>query len=376
MIMTRSHYRTRIHYDYHDLEEDRLPSFAHSQHLSAIPHKTQIQCQHSAVCDQRSLDDQNVTVWNKCDQHGLDNRKTGFNESSDESFLLQRDFNLLKIDCKESINSVDSSIQNRTSIREEPVFDNIEEMDIVSEIFRGDEDGDTRLHMAIIQKLQNYCLCFISMAPSPHWLTVTNNLSQTALHLAVLTRQSKIVRRLMVAGADLDVMDSKGNTPLHIACCNGYTEIVEILLEPIRCEELSQNQYNIPHQNIPQNLDVRNYDGHTCLHLATQNSDLDIISILVSSGANINAMDGKSGRTILHYAAESCNVSLLKSLVALPYLNMNAETFAGETPLILASGRSSVEMINILMSHGARWPTTDKNSDIEDIIMNASYTNS
>lgn len=44
---------------------------------------------------------------------------------------------------------------------------------------------------------------------------------QTALHLAVITEQPKLVESLLKAGCDPRLADRSGNTALHIACKKG-----------------------------------------------------------------------------------------------------------------------------------------------------------
>lgn len=65
----------------------------------------------------------------------------------------------------------------------------------------------------------------------------------------------------MTSGAQVDSRDHKGNTPLHIASKEGYDYFAKILLEPIHYEETMNNNYELPYQQIPQNLEARNYDG-------------------------------------------------------------------------------------------------------------------
>ena len=43
-------------------------------------------------------------------------------------------------------------------------------------------------------------------------------LPQSPLHLAVLTRQHKVIQYLLKANANPLVCDRDGNTPLHLAC--------------------------------------------------------------------------------------------------------------------------------------------------------------
>ena len=115
--------------------------------------------------------------------------------------------------------------------------------------------------MAIINLLSPIALYIIRCAPHPDWLNLPNNLLQTPLHLAVMMRMPDVVRKLMAAGADVDPRDNKGDTPLHIACREGFDEIVQILMDPVRLEETQENKYKIQYQKIPQELEARNYNG-------------------------------------------------------------------------------------------------------------------
>ena len=115
--------------------------------------------------------------------------------------------------------------------------------------------------MAIIQLSEPAALLCIKRAPVNEWLNFQNTMCQSPLHLAVITRQLTVVRRLMAAGASVKTRDLHGNTPLHIACREGHKEIVSYLLKPIYYEETLENMYDIPYQRIPQDLEYKNYDG-------------------------------------------------------------------------------------------------------------------
>jgi len=55
-------------------------------------------------------------------------------------------------------------------------------------------------------------------------------LSQTPLHLAVLSGHKAVVQLLVRTGTDLNASDYEGNTALHLAVCANYVEIISILL--------------------------------------------------------------------------------------------------------------------------------------------------
>ncbi|KAL5008049.1 hypothetical protein ScPMuIL_013630 [Solemya velum] len=238
----------------------------------------------------------------------------------------------------------------------------------IEDIYTADDDGDTQLHMSIIQGIDHLTMVFIKSAPEASWLNIQNNLQQAPLHLAVITNRPLIVRRLMVGGADVDPKDNRGNTPLHIACIEGYQDIIGNLVNPIQYQETTQNEYPITYQKIPQDLEAKNYDGLCCLHLAAMKSYLSAIRLLLTKGANINVPDGKSGRTILHYAAETGNRILLKLLLNYPALNLDAETYGGETALVLARGRGYTDIVSILKERGARYDSEEDESEEEEMI--------
>ncbi|XP_050412673.1 NF-kappa-B inhibitor alpha [Patella vulgata] len=243
----------------------------------------------------------------------------------------------------------------------------------VFQLYEPDEDGDNQVHNSIIQRKPAVAVQVISLAASYDWLNQTNKLSQTPLHLAVITNQPDIVRRLMVAGAQVDVRDSKGNTPLHIACTKGFTEITRILLKPVNHTEIHVNKYEIPYQKIPQDLESRNYDGLSCMHLSALGNHLDNMSLLLQNRANINIADGKSGRTVLHYAAECGNEQLLKFILREPSTRIDEKTYAGLTAIALAKGRGYLDAVEVLFVHGADTAGLDEDSDDSDNEMDMMY---
>ncbi|XP_046565176.1 NF-kappa-B inhibitor alpha-like isoform X2 [Haliotis rubra] len=236
----------------------------------------------------------------------------------------------------------------------------------IFQVYHQDKDGDTDLHTGIIQGHSSLVLLFISAAPNSEWLNITNMLQQTPLHLAVITCQVNIVRRLMTAGARVDVTDIHGNTPLHIACREGYQEIVECLLRPVYYEETLLNQHEIPYQRIPQDLEKRNFDGHTCLHLAAMSTHLKVLELLLSKKANINVRDATSGRTVLHYASETGNRILLHFLLSQRHLDICCRTYGGQTPLRLAAGRGYGDVVSILLANGADVTDIDGSNQSDD----------
>lgn len=218
-------------------------------------------------------------------------------------------------------------------------------------LFEGDNDGDNKLHISILQGDSTLTNLLISLAPDYTWLNLSNLLRQTPLHLAVLTKQSAIVRRLLCAGAEATAQDRDGNTALHIACREGYEDIVRQLLRPVTYQETRENTYDIPFQRLPQDMNVRNYEGETCLHIAVRHGHTSIVNLLLDVGADINVGDGKSGRTALHIASELNNVDLVKLILYRSDAKVDARNYAGLTPVQLAYGRGHKDSVNVICRH-------------------------
>ncbi|XP_043930061.1 NF-kappa-B inhibitor alpha [Protopterus annectens] len=190
------------------------------------------------------------------------------------------------------------------------------------------EDGDTLLHLAVIQGANDIISQVINRAGKDStFLNRQNNLKQTALHLAVITEQADVASKLLAVGCDPAAQDFRGNTALHIACERGSLACVSVLTQ--HCNQ----------QHIRSMLHTTNYDGHTCLHVASVYGFLHIVEQLISLGADINAQEPCNGRTALHLAVDLQNAELVYLLVGLG-ADVNRVTYQGYSPFQLTWGRT------------------------------------
>ena len=243
------------------------------------------------------------------------------------------------------------------SDREVPeLSQNLEALEIqdshITEILKRDDDGDNLIIIAIILKKTRLAVIFTNLIPCFKLLNIYNNMFQTALHVAASTNNVTIVRRLIVAGANVTLKDRHGNTALHIACNRGYLEVAKALLEPVRYPETKVNSYQIPFQKIPQNLELRNSQGLTCLLIAAYRCDLKLMDLLISKYADINAIDMKNGKTCLHIFAESGNFEMLKYVMSKDGLDIDQRTYSSFSAAELASYRGHSNIVSYLLYHG------------------------
>ncbi|CAN2387516.1 D-serine transport [Pristimantis euphronides] len=198
------------------------------------------------------------------------------------------------------------------------------------------EEGDTLLHLAIIHAVPQLALYFIDVAPK-EVLDIQNDLYQSAMHLAVYLGQVEVVEALMDKDVNLGLQDRKGDTALHLACEKGHLDCAKILLRGPRG---------------PQNLQLQNWKGLSCLHVATLKRSPALISLLLDSGADINNQEGTSGKTPLHLAVEMLDRSLLLHLLQ-QRPKVDAFMYNGCTPLHLAVGRKDAGLARLLCQAGA-----------------------
>uniref|UniRef100_A0A2M4BRY4 Putative ca2+-permeable cation channel osm-9 n=1 Tax=Anopheles marajoara TaxID=58244 RepID=A0A2M4BRY4_9DIPT len=222
--------------------------------------------------------------------------------------------------------------------------------------------GDTNLHLAIYAENADLVRKLVANLPAP-FLNIQNDAAHTALHLAVLMDQPKTVRRLVLAGASLTVRDAYGNTALHLACGQSNLLCAKELLNPLSASELQQ--HHVVGVKVPQNLELWNYDGKTCVHLAAETGSIAILKCLIDAGANINAREGKSGQSALHISIEQGNEELANFLLdECPRVALDMETYAGLTAYQLALLQNKMLIAKQLTTRGAD-PTSPPESDIE-----------
>lgn len=239
-----------------------------------------------------------------------------------------------------------------------------------------DEEGDTLLHLAIIQPNVDFANRAIESTQTSDYLDIQNKMYlHTPLHLAVIMSQPSVVRTLLLSGASTTLRDRNGNTALHLACKRGDAECVRQLTMPFSEME---NRYiskrgNLPHVVRPMqsnDINLMNYDGESSLHLAlfsTPKIGLEIFDYLVTQcSANINAKDGKCGYTVLHQAVKSKDTELVQFLLRYPQLSINELCYSGNTALSIAISLNLRRLEMILRMAGGFGTEPSDSSDSSD----------
>ncbi|KAG9480303.1 hypothetical protein GDO78_012009 [Eleutherodactylus coqui] len=204
-----------------------------------------------------------------------------------------------------------------------------------------DENGDNILHLSVIHLQSALVKMFIEITSGiicEDIINVRNDLYQTPLHLAVITRQADIVQDILKAGGNILLLDRSGNSVLHLACKEGDAATLSILLN---------------HPKISEIIDLPNNEGLNAIHEAVIANSMPCLRLMISAKADVNAQEQKSGRSPLHLAVEQDNISLAGCLLLEGDACVDSTTFDGNTPLHIAAGRGSTKLTALLKAAGA-----------------------
>ncbi|KAL7582892.1 hypothetical protein Lser_V15G41640 [Lactuca serriola] len=155
-----------------------------------------------------------------------------------------------------------------------------------------------------------------------------NPRGQTALHIAANHGYIEVLEFLVTLGSDSDVVDNKGWTPLHCASSEGHVAAVEFLLNSSVFVKYAVTK-----------------EGKTAIALAYENDHMDLYDMLYL-------------RDVLHKAATVNDISGLKKCLA-EGAAVNGKDQNGWTALHRAAFKGRVESVKLLLSHGARVDVED-----------------
>uniref|UniRef100_A0A7N9D1N8 BCL3 transcription coactivator n=1 Tax=Macaca fascicularis TaxID=9541 RepID=A0A7N9D1N8_MACFA len=238
---------------------------------------------------------------------------------------------------------------------------------------RADEDGDTPLHIAVVQGNLPAVHRLVNLfQQGGRELDIYNNLRQTPLHLAVITTLPSVVRLLVTAGASPMALDRHGQTAAHLACEHRSPTCLRALLDSA----------------VPGTLDLeaRNYDGLTALHVAVNTECQETVQLLLERGADIDGeRDIKSGRSPLIHAVENNSLSMVQLLLQVTAqppawllrwcdtvrsgADSSLKNCHNDTPLMVARSR---RVIDILRGKAARPASTSQPDPSPDRSANTS----
>ena len=185
-----------------------------------------------------------------------------------------------------------------------------------------------------------------------------NMCGETPLHLAPHFWDLNLLRTLIDRGANVNAEDRQGLTPLHrVVEARGFAD---------------EDRFDAAQLLVECGADVNarheNYD--TPLHLTSSLLEVSLVRIFLDHGANANAEDSQ-GRTPLHRVSEGSHNSHgdryrfdVAQLLMVHGANANTLDKDHETPLHVASRLASLEVVWVLLKHGADLTVENKEGKI------------
>ncbi|CAG5909378.1 unnamed protein product [Menidia menidia] len=193
--------------------------------------------------------------------------------------------------------------------------------------------------------------CLIQTRDEASGEVVCTGFAVPPLHLAASYRKTGSMQRLLSAGADAEMRDRLGRTPLHLVT-SGWPNLPDprpkqgskfwrALTGAERQAEACLRLLCEHGANV--NAQVEGKSPQTALHISVQHKALSAVQILVSYGADVDAVDS-SGMTPLHMAAGMLQRDIIASLVRQGADINVAVQNSGNTPLHLAAVAIATKM--------------------------------
>ena len=163
-------------------------------------------------------------------------------------------------------------------------------------------------------------------------MLLTSGAAMDAYAAAALGKTDALKEMLAQNEALLREHSSDGWTILHLACFFGHPETAQMLIEKgASVHDQSANTM----ANKP-------------LHAAVAGGNAEIIALLLSSGADVNARQ-HAGYSALHAAAVSGDAEIVRMLLA-HQADPLAGTEKGETPISMARDKGHLHVVQLLES--------------------------
>ena len=201
------------------------------------------------------------------------------------------------------------------------------------------DPGTTKLHQAARGGREEKVVKYLKKTD----VNSVDSVGRTPLHLSCGAGEARVSRRLLEAGAEIDVQDRRGVTPLGRAVEAGHQDTLLLLLE--RGAE----------------LDIPDEKGETSVHRAVRSRQEDILSLLVRRGANPDIIN-YDGESPLHLAVAAGDLTSTNILLRAGAL-VNIRSHHLVTPLMVSARVGQEDLVATLLEFDARVEEVDRDGN-------------